>query len=202
MSRTILNIRGTNGSGKSSIIFSMMDDPKKYLIEKSYKGKMYKIATVFPSYGWVALGAYEEGRKCGGLDTMPNNEITKKSFWYILKKYPTFNLVMEGIICSTIFSTYCDLFKEAKEKYPEDDIVILHLTTPLKVCLKRIQKRNGGKPIKEDLVKNKVTMINRAVDKFRDEFIVIDWDTKSSLKNPHKLIYQVEELILDNTVPF
>ena len=88
ISRTILNIRGTNGSGKSSIILSMMDDPKKYLIEKSYKGKMYKIATVFPSFGWVALGAYEEGRKCGGLDTMPNNELTKKAFWYVLKKIP------------------------------------------------------------------------------------------------------------------
>ena len=38
----------------------------------------------------------------------------------------------------------------------------------LEVCLQRIQKRNGGKPIKEDMVRDKWKTVERNVKHFKD----------------------------------
>ncbi len=38
-------------------------------------------------------------------------------------------------------------------------MVWAYLDTPIEVCLARIQARNGGKPIKEDLVRDKIKSI-------------------------------------------
>ena len=191
----IVNVRGCNGSGKSSIPMSMLDDPKMYVIEKPYKGKIRKIATVFPSYSWVALGTYFN--KTGGLDGFPDTELTKKAFWYILKKYPEYNLLLEGVLASTVFSTYAELFKEAKKKYPEREVYIVSLLPPVENCLRRIQKRNGGKPIKEELVVSKWETVFRNVQKFIDEGLIsLTWDNRGARrKGMPKLIHQLEELI-------
>ena len=201
----ILNIRGTNGSGKSTIPMSMMDDPEMFVITKPYQGKPTKIATVFPNYGWVALGTYFN--KTGGLDRFKNNEITQKAFWYVLKKYPEYNLLMEGIISSTIFSTYFELFNEAEKKYPNRKTVILWLNPDVEICLERIQQRNGGKPIKEDLVRNKANMILRACKKFKESGIeVIRWNnSESKLPIKAKRYEEIQKLMehaMDFVLPF
>lgn len=192
----IVNIRGCNGAGKSSIPMSMLDDPKMYVIEKPYNGKPKKIATVFPSYGWVVMGTYFN--KTGGLDGFPNTDFTKKVFWYLLKKFPEYNLMLEGVLASTVFSTYAELFKLAKKKYPEHEVYIVSLLPPLNTCLKRIQKRNGGKPIKEDLVESKWRTVQRNVQKFEHSGLTsLIWDNRGAMKKG-KLIHQLEELIDDN----
>lgn len=179
--RLVVNIRGCNGSGKSTIPMSMMDDKEMYVIEKSYKGKTKKVATVFPSYGWIALGSYHN--KTGGLDGFPDTAFTKKAFWYILKKYPEYNVILEGVLASTVFSTYADLFTAAQEKYPDIHVIILSLIPPIEVCLKRIQNRNGGKPIKEDLVAGKHKTVTRNVTKFLNAgFQSITWDNSMTKK--------------------
>ena len=203
--RFIVNIRGTNGSGKSTIPMSMMDDPEMFVITKPYQGRPTKIATVFPSYGWIALGTYFN--KTGGLDRFKNNEITQKAFWYVLKKYPEYNLLMEGIISSTIFSTYFELFKAAEEKYTDRKVVVLYLNPDVEICLERIQQRNGGKPIKEDLVRDKANMILRACKKFKEAGIeVIRWNN-SEFKLPIKAkryeeIQKLMEHAMDFVLPF
>lgn len=182
--KLIVNIRGCNGSGKSTIPMGMMDDPEMYTVYRHIPNRKSKmgIATVFPSYGWVALGTYFN--KTGGMDCLPNNEVIQKTFWYILKKYPEYDILMEGVIASTISSTYINLFKEAEEKYPERKVVILSFNTPVDVCLERIYKRNGGKPIKEAAVIQKWGMVQRAAKKFKDAgFSTINIDNSGTSKD-------------------
>lgn len=189
MSRLLVNIRGCNGSGKSTIPMSMMDDPDMYVIEKPYKGKHKKILTVFPTYKWIALGTYFN--KTGGLDVFPNNELTQKALWYALKKFPEYNIMMESVIASTIKSTYVNLFHEVEEKYPDTKIVVMNFVPPLEVCLNRIQKRNGGKPIKEEAVRNKWKIVNRNVQAFKDEgFVSIKVDTSKISKGDMLLTFE------------
>lgn len=162
----------------------MMDDPEMYTVYRHIPNRKSKmgIATVFPSYGWVALGTYFN--KTGGMDCLPNNEVIQKTFWYILKKYPEYDILMEGVIASTISSTYINLFKEAEEKYPERKVVILSFNTPVDVCLERIYKRNGGKPIKEAAVIQKWGMVQRAAKKFKDAgFSTINIDNSGTSKD-------------------
>lgn len=203
MGRLVVNIRGCNGAGKSSVPMSMMDDPDMYVIKKPYQGKSKDIATVFPNYGWIALGTYFN--KTGGLDRFPNTEFTKKVFWYILKKYPDYNIVLEGVISSTVFSTYAELYKAAKQKYPETEFCVVYLMPPVETCIKRIYKRNGGKPIKEELVKSKWTTNQHGLEKFQKvkEVTTTVWDNRGCMnKGKPKLIHQLEFLIQSNLKPF
>lgn len=175
MSKLLVNIRGCNGSGKSTIPISMMDDPDMYIVEKPYNGKSKRILTVFPSYGWVALGSYFN--KTGGLDTFPNNKFTKKVLKYCIRHYPEYDILMEGIIASTIYSTYRDLFKSIEKRYSVTPVVI-NFIPPLDIAINRIYQRNCGKPINEDAVENKWNTVKRNHFKFKDDgFISLIVDT-------------------------
>lgn len=154
---------------------SMLDDPELHVVEKYYKGKYRKVCTVFPTYGWVALGSYHN--KCGGLDGYPDTEMVKKGLWYVLKHFPKYHIIMEGILPSTVYSTYEDLFYQVQDKYPQRTVIVLNLMPPLKECLRRIQSRNGGKPIKEDLVASKWATVAKNADKFSKAGILsLKWD--------------------------
>ena len=171
----LINIRGCNGSGKSTIPLSMKDDPQMFVVEKPYKGKQRKLLTIFPTYGWIALGSYHN--KCGGLDGYADTDMIKKGLWYALKHYPEYHILMEGVIPSTVYSTYERLFLEVQQAYPERKVIVMNLLPPVEECLKRIQKRNGGKPIKEDLVRSKWSTVAKNADKFAEAGILsLKWD--------------------------
>ena len=162
----LVNIRGCNGSGKSTIPIMMMNtDPYTFEVVWEVDGKERVIATVFPSYKWAALGHYHS--KCGGMDSMKTTDEIKaavKALWAV-----DYNLIMEGIMASTVRQTYIDLFSELRSTQTvHRDIIIFNLLPPLSVCLKRIQERNGGKPIKEDAVRGKWDTMARNVKYFAD----------------------------------
>lgn len=167
MSRVLVNIRGCNGAGKSTIPMSMMDDPDMYVQEilGSDKKKLSAI-TVFPSYGWVALGTYFN--KTGGMDTLKDNWTTRITLYAALDGFPEYNVLMEGIMASTIRSTYIDLFHEVEEHYPDLKVLIISLLPPVEVAISRVYSRNGGKPIKEEAVRGKWETVARNVLAFRE----------------------------------
>ena len=147
--RMLVNIRGCNGAGKSTIPLSMMDDPEMFVQElMGSDNKRISSLTVFPKYGWVALGTYFN--KTGGLDTLKNNDITRMTLYAALDLFPEYDVLMEGIMASTIRSTYIDLFHEIEENYRNVKVLIVSLLPPVEIAISRVYKRNGGKPIKED----------------------------------------------------
>lgn len=145
---------------------SMMDDPQMYVHEiRGSDGKRISAITVFPTYGWVALGTYFN--KTGGMDTLRNNEITRMTLYAALDGFPEYDVLMEGIMASTIRSTYIDLFHEVQEYYGDDLIIIvLSLLPPVEVAISRVYSRNGGKPINEEAVRGKWETVARNVSAF------------------------------------
>lgn len=164
--RALVNIRGCNGAGKSTIPMSMMDDPKMYVHEiRGSDGKRMSAITVFPTYGWVALGTYFN--KTGGMDTLRDNWTTRMTLYAALDGFPEYNVLMEGIMASTIRSTYIDLFQEVQEYYGDDlTIMIISLLPPVEVAISRVYSRNGGKPINEEAVRGKWETVARNVAAF------------------------------------
>lgn len=174
--KLLVNIRGCNGSGKSTIPMSMMDDPEVKIVSKPFGNKSVKILTVFPTYKWVALGSYLN--KTGGMDTLSNKALKQKILWYALKKYPEYDILMEGVIDSTVRGSYIDLFNEVKQRYPDRTVIVASFVPPVDVCLDRVYERNRGKPIKEDAVIQKHKIVDRNVDKFKEAgFISLRLDT-------------------------
>ena len=164
--RVLVNIRGCNGAGKSTIPMSMMDDPEMYVHEiRGSDGKRMSAITVFPTYGWVALGTYFN--KTGGMDTLRDNWTTRMTLYAALDGFPEYNVLMEGIMASTIRSTYIDLFQEVQEYYGDDlTIMIISLLPPVEVAISRVYSRNGGKPINEEAVRGKWETVSRNVAAF------------------------------------
>lgn len=161
--KKLVNVRGTNGSGKSSIAYSFINsDPKVFELLYSVNGKEKVIATVCPSYGWMFLGAYRT--KCGGMDSYHTVEQTSDSL-ELLYCLP-YHILMEGVIASTIFSTYAVLFERLNSEILERDIVIYTLLPPVETCCERVTKRNGGKTINEKLIHNKWRMVYNGAQKF------------------------------------
>lgn len=182
----LVNIRGTNGSGKSTIPISMMDDPEMYVHEiVGSDGKRISSITVFPTYKWVALGTYFN--KTGGLDTLKNNEITKLTLYAALDGFPEYDVLMEGIMASTIRSTYIDLFHEVESYYENLKVIIISLLPPVEVALERVYLRNGGKPIKEDAVRGKWNTVERNVRKFYDAGFTSIRVNSAKVKKEHML---------------
>lgn len=165
--RVLVNIRGCNGSGKSTIPLSMMDDPKMWVHEiVGSDGKKVGAITVFPSYKWVALGTYFN--KTGGLDLSKSNEATKMTLYAALDGFPEYDVLMEGIMASTIRSTYEELFREVSDYYNDLTVIILSLIPPVETAIARVYQRNGGKPVKEEAIKSKWRTVERNWRYFRD----------------------------------
>ena len=165
--RALVNIRGCNGAGKSTIPMSMMDDPEMYVHEiMGSDGKRISAITVFPTYGWVALGTYFN--KTGGMDTLRDNWTTRMTLYAALDGFPEYNVLMEGIMASTIRSTYIELFREVEEYYDDLKVIIISLLPPVEVAISRVYSRNGGKPIQEEAVRGKWETVARNVSAFSE----------------------------------
>lgn len=163
----LVNIRGCNGAGKSTIPKQMLyTDPTSFEIYiNTFSGHKKFIATVFPKYNFIALGHYHSNT--GGMDTLSDTQQIKdltSMFWEC-----NFNLLLEGIMASTVRQTYIDLFQEMNQiQKTKREVIIYNLVPPLDLCLQRIQERNGGKQIKEDSVESKWKTIQRNIPYFKE----------------------------------
>lgn len=171
----IVNIRGTNGSGKTTLVRSLIAmgngsaqvDLAPYFTKGGKERFVPGTTFILPNgKTCCAVGNYA-GPNCGGCDTIKTQDLICASVEDAAKRFD--HVLFEGVIVSTLYSRYAKLDAEMYRKY-EQMTVWLYLLTPTKLCLNRIQKRNGGKPINEQLVEDKVRAITITMNKaFTDE---------------------------------
>lgn len=172
-----VNVRGTNGAGKSTIPRKMIEqDPFSFeiLYHTLKNNKLFPIATVAPSYNFCCVGSYRT--KCGGLDTISSTDETRyviNTLWKL-----DFDLLAEGILASTVYKTYRGLFLEANRDN-DRTVIIYSLLPPVETCIERIYERNGHKPIKEVLVHNKYRTVKNNCEKFKLDFISEGFDNSN-----------------------
>ena len=160
----LINIRGCNGAGKSTIPMSMIAaDPMTFELTSEQSGKIKAVATVCPKFKFVILGHYHT--KTGGMDTISSTQEIKDLAEMLWNSQ--FHIIMEGVLASTVRQTYIDLFADLNYDKMTREIIIFNLLPPISVCLQRIQQRNGGKPIKEELVESKWKTVEKNVEHFR-----------------------------------
>ena len=159
----LVNIRGTNGSGKTTIPRMLISRSKRVkLVDVPFEGTN-AVLTVLEDLKWVLVGKYSN--RNGGLDTIKSTSAIKNTVRVAVNDYPGYNIIMEGILCSTVVSTYVELFQELQSD--DLEVVILGLTTPPEVCIERVYERNGGKTFNEVLVYNKYKSVMRGLGKFK-----------------------------------
>jgi predicted ABC-type ATPase len=154
--RAFINIRGTNGSGKSTLARSFFPNGLELHLINDPSRKLLVVGQMNLK-GDVLVGRYpEDPKKIGGLDTIRafdiQREAIRRSF-----ELGTGNVFAEGILCSTVFGSWATFADEMASVGRR--VLWAYLDTPVEECLRRIQVRNGGQPIKEDLVRDKVRAI-------------------------------------------
>ncbi len=136
--RVVLNPRGTNGSGKSTIVFQLM---KKFgctaLTDDSlpFKSKVwaYKLHCYPPMY---VVGRYETAT--GGCDTVKTLDEVGERICKLSKKG---DVLFEGLLASGLYGRFLAL----EHKLPRCRFVYCTLDTPLKVCIERVIQRRAAK---------------------------------------------------------
>jgi hypothetical protein len=160
----IINIRGTHGSGKSTIVKQIMDryNATAIIAEGSRKPEGYMMESCAGQL--FVVGPYETA--CGGCDAIqPYSLIWPRVVDYAQRGHVLF----EGALVS---SSYGNIGRDS-EVYGTQ-FVFAFLDTPLEVCLDRIRKRREAKgnmkPLDPKNTKYKYDNIAKSLPKIRDEF--------------------------------
>lgn len=133
----IINIRGTHGSGKSTVLRQFLDNYKSQVIQPEgvHKPEGYLCLTPFGDV--YIVGSYKTA--CGGCDGIQPYAL----IWPRVLDYATRGHVLfEGALVSNSYGNigrYSEMFG--------DQFVFAFLDTPLKTCIDRIlerRKKNGN----------------------------------------------------------
>lgn len=129
----LLNIRGTSGSGKTTIVRGIMEKGTVAVLgDNPKKPDAYRVE--LPCGPLFVIGSYEN--VCGGCDGIATqDEICDRVRMFI----PHGHVLMEGLLMSHSFSRYAMLDRElAATGVPS---IWAFLDTPLEVCLNRVRVR-------------------------------------------------------------
>ena len=159
---TIINIRGTHGSGKSTIVKKLLVRFDCQPIYQEGQKKPVGYVGMMPNNKQLYIvGPYETS--CGGCDAVqPYARI-----WPLIEEFAkSGHVVFEGALVS---SSYGNIGRSS-ESYG-DKFVFAFMDTPLKVCLNRILKRRQAKgnmnPLDPKNTRGKLESIERSIPKIK-----------------------------------
>jgi len=154
----IINIRGANGSGKTTVAKAFLR-PEDGLTEVELcanpvpkKQPAFVMGTINAAKDTTIVGPYKTA--CGGMDALPNFEVCRIAIRSAAKL--SRNVICEGVLASTVFGSWADF---AIAMNMTTVFAFAYLQTPVEECLRRIKIRNGGKEIKEELVHGKIKAV-------------------------------------------
>lgn len=148
----IINLRGTSGSGKTTVAKSFLTEKteKVVLVEDRifsptkrdpHRWVTQPITATITDKGVALLGNYTNN--CGGCDEFSWRGAHDKIEEGILEAAKNYeHVIFEGLIISGSYKRYRDLASKVKGQTGQRTHWML-LTTPLEECLQRIHKRSG-----------------------------------------------------------
>lgn len=182
---TIVQVRGTHGSGKSTVVRSLLDalgPTAPIRVAQSFGANLRgnKLVTLgYQLRGARVLGSYDSPTS-GGCDGITRqDDITDR----VRKWAAEDSVVFEGILASKTHQRYADLRDElvnAGHRY-----VFAYLNTPLVECLKRVGARRFNRGEAKPLDPANVISGYEAVLKVRQKtidagFYVVDLDWRNA----------------------
>jgi cytidylate kinase len=144
----IVNIRGTSGSGKTTVVRGLMsaasvekvfaDDTDDALFGQSKHPDAYALTMPDVSPTVFVIGSYEN--TCGGCDAIPKqDEICERVRRYASRGH----VVMEGLLMSHLFGRYAALDRELQPT----PYIWAFLDTPLDLCIERVKARRDARGV-------------------------------------------------------
>lgn len=126
---SIIDIRGTHGSGKSYIPHTILQNYNSQPIMEDG----VEIGQFVPSLDLAVLGQYRT--VCGGCDGIKTADEVVRRVQLFSSEY--WNVLLEGILVAHTFKRYSELAIELSVR----NYFFCFLNTPLKTCIARVQAR-------------------------------------------------------------
>lgn len=143
----LINIRGSNGSGKSYCVRKILEHfgkgELKYIDQLTDEGEVFK----FPYYeydNFFLLGKYTTD--CGGLDTCRYYETIAKTAKELIRQK---SVLMEGILWSSVFSSMYRLDRDLRQMGHSS--VWCGFNNPAELHLERVMERRASKGVFEPM---------------------------------------------------
>lgn len=175
----VVQVRGTSGSGKSTVVRAVMDLLGRSGFEEVLKPGRKKPLYYVCSKGITVLGHYET--QCGGCDTIGSAAAIYDLIQELLVDGP--KILCEGLLLSEDTKWTSVLVAQAVVK-------IAFLDTPLETCLRQIddRRKEAGKtePLNPLNTTRRVPVIERAYKKLSEQGIICE---KVSPSEAPRLIY-------------
>ena len=149
---TIVNIRGTSGSGKSTVVHKLLGDfastpiIRQMGLMKKPKIVGYDVLWTYgnkPDVHTFVVGSYET--TCGGCDSMSYKGSHDDIEALVMEFAKQGNVIFEGLTVSSTITRWM----RVSQAFP-GEMVWAFMDTPEEECHRRILSRNGGKEPKRD----------------------------------------------------
>jgi hypothetical protein len=164
----VLNIRGTNCSGKSSAVRSVMTEvgiAQELTDPKTGKTCGYRLNS-----GVVVIGRYETA--CGGCDTIHSfGEIADA----VIRHSRNSSVLFEGFLWSGIFKSSHEL---AQRLQGQASVIFATMNTPLATCISRIAGRRNAAGNHKPFDPANLIAKHRSVIKAHVKLELAGWDTR------------------------
>lgn len=150
----IINIRGSNGSGKTHLMKSIIAlSNDKYLLMRD--GKPY--ATILNDLQYCIVGYYHPDKGMGGADGIHTMVELLSIIDELVEHYPGWYVAVEGMMISTTTTTYKHMLELAKSHGIIPFVVVLK--SSVEGCLKRLEQRRGSPLEHTELVAQKCELV-------------------------------------------
>lgn len=182
----ILNIRGTHGSGKSTIVLDLLRKYEHELLGAGKRPEGYLVHVPQLHRPLFFVGPYATA--CGGCDAIqPYALIWPRVLAYARKGHVLF----EGALVSSSVGEIGRAMGARKK-----DCVVFFLDTPVEVCLERIHQRRLAKGDERPLNPHNTTVKYVAVERSRPKLEALG--LKCATLNHKKATKQFLEVMLEN----
>lgn len=160
----VVQIKGCNGAGKSTI--------PKQMVEQSANVEFDGVNTVLHDVGWVLIGPYEPGKLTAcGCDKLSKVQAVKDAILNALDNHSTYHILFEGMMISTIKSTFYDFLMDLRQSRGIDPLFVILKATP-EGCLERLSARGTRKEsLKVDNIVNKCDLVLRHASTYPPEYV-------------------------------
>lgn len=201
---TWLEFRGTNGSGKSALPYTMISmDPKAVKIEgkSSIDGEELKLKLiVLPSFDTILVGDYPLGRAVGGIDTVNGSTKIEEHLVFakeLAEQLGIHRILFEGIMTSTSNVRWTSFLLGERIRASPQDIHVFWANTPLETCMERVKARSG-KDFNRSLVESKFSQLRNQPQLHAETFPLVNRWFADCLCSKEQMVEKYSKFEYDN----
>lgn len=186
---TFIQLRGTNGVGKSTTVRQIIEHGGFRVYMLSLHGKEYP----YTFDGKTLIAGRYDTRECGGLDgVIKDRTIMKDYIVRLLKQRNPQVFILDAVMYGNTFDFAYQLNRLCEGLGYH--YIGISLSPPFEVCLQRVLERNGGKPIKVKNLQSKYRSSLIAYQKLKG--IGVDIRLIDTSKIPESEMHKIIEDVL------